>query len=740
MLSCVRRRSALLFSFAFACCTPIHDVHPSATNNVASAGAQASTTSDAGGITDAGAADKANTGTSCPSDGARTCDAIDSAKPLLCMKGEWTAQAPCGQDERCETATGADLGTCVAIDAECLAHPGGDEYCDGDSLRTCTNMIPGKPRPCGDRRRCATDPLTGVAQCVCAAGAIDQGMGCQVATDCTIEQGGCDSLTKCSVSAGKRICSMCPAGFIGDGATGCVPQLLDLTVSGGALSPAFAPGVHDYHVALGLLQQTLTLTPLAPDGAKVDIEGMTPQDSGAWRTQVLSTGAHTIRVSLTTMFGMHAEYDLTVERSGVQEAYIKASRPDGDDQFGWAAAIDGDTLAVGAINESSNARDVNGNQVDNSLSKSGAVYVFARTGSVWTQQAYLKSDNPSAYDYFGYAIAVLGDTVVVGAPGAASTGATPAHQGSVHVFVRDHGAWKPSMRLDPPSGGDAQDMFGGSVALQANRLAIGSPMESSGQEYSGAVYVYPRNGASFGAPKKLKASAPQASGLFGWSLAFDADDLAVGAPQYDPLRPTRNAPGSAFVYTQQSDEWVEQPLVPSPLPELEATFGWSVSLFGDTAVVGAPRVRATGASAPNGEAHVFQRSGGAWKQTQVLTAAVPRRTDFFGWSVKLTDAVLAIGANGDSSASRGTMGDPSNAQAPISGAVYLYGRQGGSWQSSAFIKASNSDGGDGFGNVVALAGDTLVGTAPLEASSGQGVNGDQNSNGLGGSGAVYVFR
>jgi hypothetical protein len=310
----------------------------------------------------------------------------------------------------------------------------------------------------------------------------------------------------------------------------------------------------------------------------------------------------------------------------------------------------------------------------------------------------------------------------------------------VHVFVRDHGAWKPSMRLDPPSGGDAQDMFGGSVALQANRLAIGSPMESSGQEYSGAVYVYPRNGASFGAPKKLKASAPQASGLFGWSLAFDADDLAVGAPQYDPLRPTRNAPGSAFVYTQQSDEWVEQPLVPSPLPELEATFGWSVSLFGDTAVVGAPRVRATGASAPNGEAHVFQRSGGAWKQTQVLTAAVPRRTDFFGWSVKLTDAVLAIGANGDSSASRGTMGDPSNAQAPISGAVYLYGRQGGSWQSSAFIKASNSDGGDGFGNVVALAGDTLVGTAPLEASSGQGVNGDQNSNGLGGSGAVYVFR
>lgn len=748
MLSRARHRSAHLLSvvcaLALTRCTPIRDIHSgdASTNGSAGGISNAPALQDAATIADSGEpAAKANTGSSCSQDGARTCDATERAKPLQCTNGQWMAQAACAPDERCETANGMNLGMCVAIAAECIAHPGGEEYCDGDALRSCTDdMVPGRARPCGDLRRCKTDAMTGMSQCVCATGAIDQGMGCQVAKDCSVDQGGCDSLTKCSVVGGQRMCSMCPAGFDGDGATGCVPHLLDLTISGGDLSPAFSPATHDYHVQLGLLQQTLVLTPVAPDGAKVDVDGMTPGDSGSWHTQVLSTGAHTIRVSLTTMFGMHAEYDLTVERTGIQEAYLKASRPDSDDQFGWSAAIDGDTLAVGAINESSNATDVNGNQVDNSVSKSGAVYVFARTPSGWTQQAYLKSNNPSAYDYFGYAVAVLGDTVVVGASGAASTGATPPHNGSVHVFVRENGTWKPSLRLDPPSGGNAQDMFGASLALQANRLAVGAPMESSNQEYSGAVYVYPRTASGFGAPQKIKASSPAASGLFGWSIALDGDDLAIGAPQYDPIRPPRNASGSAFVFTLQGDGWAEQQLMPMPAPELEATFGWSVSVSGDSAVVGAPRARATNGSSPNGETYVFERSGGAWKQSQLLKAEVPRRDDFFGWNVKLSATVLAIGATGDASDSRGTMADPSNSDAPYSGALYVYGRQGGSWQDSAFVKASNADAGDALGNVIAFAGDTLVIGAPLEASSGQGVNGDQNSNSLATSGAVYVFR
>lgn len=746
MLSRGRRHLAALL-WLFACvaapgCTPIRDVSPlDAADKAMSSGSHASNTPDSGALPAISVGNsKADSGSSCPREGERTCDAGERARPLLCSGGQWMPQAPCAQDERCETASGASSGTCVAIASECIAHSNGEDYCDGDSLRSCVDMQPGKLRSCGDRRRCATDRETGQAQCWCAGGAIDQGMGCQVATNCTVGQGGCDPLTMCSVSAGQRICSACPPGYTGDGVSGCVPQLLDLTVGSGVLSPAFDPGVHSYHVQLGLTQQALALSPVAPPGAKTEVDGMTTQDGSTWHSSVLTTGAHTMRVSLVTSFGKHSVYELTVERTGIQEAYVKASRPDKDDQFGWSAAIDADTLVVSALEEASNASGVNGNQVDNSLTKCGAAYVFVRSASGWTQQAYLKSDTPEAYDYFGWSVAVAGDTVAVGAPGASPTGVTPAHSGSVHIFTRENGAWRKSMRLDPPSGGNVQDMFGASVSLQAKRLVVGSPMESSAQEYSGTVYVYARDGESFGAPQKLKASKPAASGLFGWMVALDGDSVAVGAPQLDAIRPPRNGPGSAFVFALQGDSWVEQPLSPTPAPEVQATFGWSIGLSGDTALVGAPRARASNDSTPSGEAYVFERSGGTWKQTKLLRAEVSRRSDFFGYYVSVGPSMLAVGAPGDASDSRGPQGDPSRDQAPYSGALYVYGRQGGDWVRSAFLKAANGDGGDGFASVIAGSGDTLVSAAMYESSASQGVNGDPNSNSLPHSGAVYIFR
>jgi hypothetical protein len=98
-----------------------------------------------------------------------------------------------------------------------------------------------------------------------------------------------------------------------------------------------------------------------------------------------------------------------------QQAYLKASNPGQNDNFGAAVSVSGDTIAVGAKQESSNATGVNGNQSDNSASFAGAAYIFARTGGTWTQQAYLKASNPDANDQFGGAVAVSGDTVVVGA-------------------------------------------------------------------------------------------------------------------------------------------------------------------------------------------------------------------------------------------------------------------------------------------------------------------------------------
>ncbi|MCA8942221.1 MAG: FG-GAP repeat protein, partial [Planctomycetes bacterium] len=83
-------------------------------------------------------------------------------------------------------------------------------------------------------------------------------------------------------------------------------------------------------------------------------------------------------------------------RSGstwVQQAYLKASNTNVGDRFGHSVAISGDTIVVGAREEDSGATSVDGNQTSNGQPDAGAAYVFVRTGSTWTQQAYLKASN-----------------------------------------------------------------------------------------------------------------------------------------------------------------------------------------------------------------------------------------------------------------------------------------------------------------------------------------------------------
>src|SRR5262249_18331914 len=114
-------------------------------------------------------------------------------------------------------------------------------------------------------------------------------------------------------------------------------------------------------------------------------------------------------------------------RSGTvwsQQAYLKASNTGAVDNFGISVAVSGDTVVMGAPGESSGATGVNGNQADNSAPSAGAAYVFVRTGTVWSQQAYLKASNTGTGDQFGSSVAVSGDTVVVGANGedSAATG------------------------------------------------------------------------------------------------------------------------------------------------------------------------------------------------------------------------------------------------------------------------------------------------------------------------------
>jgi hypothetical protein len=198
-----------------------------------------------------------------------------------------------------------------------------------------------------------------------------------------------------------------------------------------------------------------------------------------------------------------------------QQAYLKASNTGAGDHFGFSVTLSGDTLAIGAYGEASGAVGVNvpGGQDDNSAFHAGAVYVLVRIGTTWTQQAYLKASNTGAGDFFGFSVALSGDTLAVGAWGESSAAIgvnAPGGQadntgrgaGAAYVFVRSGATWIQHAYLKA-SNAESGDGFGYSVALSGDALAVGAGLEDSAAigvnpsdqtdnsaDRAGAVYVF----------------------------------------------------------------------------------------------------------------------------------------------------------------------------------------------------------------------------------------------------------
>jgi len=197
-------------------------------------------------------------------------------------------------------------------------------------------------------------------------------------------------------------------------------------------------------------------------------------------------------------------------------AYVKASNTGVGDLFGYFLALsaDGNTLAVGVPEEASNATGIGGNQLDNSAFRSGAVYVYTRSGSTWTQQAYVKASNTGANDRFGVRLELSadGNTLAVGASGedsyafgigGAQNNDLAVDSGAVYVYTRSGGSWTQQVYVKA-SNTEAGDLFSGSLALSAdgNTLVVGAYAESSNATgiggnqgdnsaaNSGAVYLY----------------------------------------------------------------------------------------------------------------------------------------------------------------------------------------------------------------------------------------------------------
>ena len=471
--------------------------------------------------------------------------------------------------------------------------------------------------------------------------------------------------------------------------------------------------------------------------------------------------------------------------------YIKASNTDAFDSFGNSVSLsaDGNTLAVGAFDEDSSVTGINGDQNDNSVRSAGAVYVFARNGSLWEQQAYIKASNPDAFDSFGGSVSLSadGNTLAVGATdeGSSATGIngdqndnSAPSAGAVYVFRRMGSLWGQQAYIKA-SNTDMRDFFGFSISLSAdgNTLAVGAFDEASSATGTngdqtdnsaigaGAVYVFARNGSLWEQQAYIKASNTDASDSFGRSVSLSADGNTLAVEALEDSSATGingdqtdnsviNA-GAVYVFVRNGSLWEQQAYIKASNTDVFDRFGRSVSLSadGNTLAAGAFN-ESSGATGINGDqndnaavdagaVYVFRRMGSLWEQQAYIKASNTDGSDIFGISISLSadGNTMAVGAFSESSSATGINGDQTDNSAIGAGAVYGFARNGSLWEQQAYIKASNTDGSDNFGTSISLSadGNTMAVGAFNESSTATGINGDQTDNSVFAAGAVYLY-
>jgi cysteine-rich repeat protein len=380
--------------------------------------------------------------------------------------------------------------------------------------------------------------------------------------------------------------------------------------------------------------------------------------------------------------------------TGEQEAKLLASDGQADDNFGYSVALDGDTALVGASHDDPQGQD------------SGSAYVFIRTGGVWTQQAKLVPGDGVYLDYFGMSVSLDGDTALIGATGDDDNG---TDSGSAYVYTRTGDVWTREAKLLPDDGVARQRFSSHAVSLDGDTALIGAYGDDDNGWQSGSAYVFERTGGAWVQHAKLLPDDGDFQDQFGYSVALDGDTMVVG---------TRNGGdswyGAAYVFTREGGVWTQRAKLLPDDGVISNKFGSSVSLEGDTVLIGAPGDIDNGGH--SGSAYVFIRTGGVWTQQAKLVPGDGAADDEFGWPLFLDGDTALIGVHGDDD------------NGPESGSAYVFTRTGGVWTQRGKVLPDDGDNGDFFGYSVALDGDTALIGARRDDDLGYS------------SGAAYVFR
>lgn len=291
--------------------------------------------------------------------------------------------------------------------------------------------------------------------------------------------------------------------------------------------------------------------------------------------------------------------------------------------FGYAVAVEGDLVVIGSPSD-----DVLG-------ADAGAAYVFRWDGADWRQEAKLAGSGLTAGDRFGYAVAVAGGFVYVGAHGTAIDDL--ANAGTVHVFEHNGTQWSEPTRLVAPQP-SAGMRFGTSITLDDGHMVISAPYETRDYTSSGSAYVYTGSGASWSLRTRLEAPDVHDGQIFGYKCLLAGDTLAVSAPADDHAG---GSSGAAYVFTYDGQGWADARKLVADDTKTYAYFGYALGMHGNQLVVGAPGDNESGSAA--GAVYVFQPNDLNWRQDRKLLSPDPRASGYFGQALAASHELIVVG-------------------------------------------------------------------------------------------------
>lgn len=349
------------------------------------------------------------------------------------------------------------------------------------------------------------------------------------------------------------------------------------------------------------------------------------------------------------------------------------------DGFGHALAADQDLLLVGSPRADHGA----------GISEAGSAYLFTKQAGVWQQTVRLDPSSPSSQARFGESVALEGNTLVIGSPGA-FTGSVDT--GRVSVFERSSGVWFERAVLSG-SGSTGEDRFGMAVALSGTTIAIGAPDDDFHQAYGGRVFLYVRSATGWVEQGILSPALSTSPELFGVALVLQGDTLIVSAPGHEIAGVGKGA-GAVHVYQRSGTTWTLVKTYLAGSPQAGERLGAALCLEGNRLAAGSPRFFSHGPEA--GRVMLFELAG---PSTSPVAEFYPDGVSIganFGRSVALKSGLLAVA------------GPTSSGELQEEGKVWLFGESGNDWVDLDSVQDPKPDLMEHFGADILVVGDELI--------------------------------